>query len=67
MAVSAAARMRPEWQEWHFVSPGEGRRCPNPPRSACGQSGSDFVSTWEGRRWPNPTRSACGQSGSDIS
>ena len=37
-------RMRPEWQEWHFVSPGEGRRWPKPELSACGQSGVTVVS-----------------------
>ena len=33
MAENATARMRPVWQGWHFMSPGESRRLPNLQRS----------------------------------
>jgi hypothetical protein len=39
VAVFATARMRSEWQEWHFVSPREATWWPIPHQSACGQSG----------------------------
>jgi hypothetical protein len=64
-AEPGTARMRPEWQEWHFVSLGEGRRCPNPERSECGQSGVTAVSRGHGggQTVAESQRSACGQGG----
>ena len=64
MAESATVHMRPEWQEWNFVSPG-GQMVAEAATARMRSGWQDWhlVSTGEGRRWRKPPPPACGQSG----
>ena len=58
VAEPATARMRPEWQEWHFVCPGEVALARGRSRS-----GWHFASPGGAAERRNPQQSAGGQSG----
>jgi hypothetical protein len=66
VADSTSVRMRPEWQEWHVVSPGKGRQWPNVSPHAAKVAALAFRQRRRVRRCRKLPRSACGQSGRSV-